>query len=410
MAVSEYKEEHDVEDGAIIPSISGSVDSTFGTMSHGPLASGDLITPCDTVVHNNEDREVLIKKPHKLPLIQRISFSVGHVLNDLCSAVWFTYLLVYMQNVRNFSPKYAGFALLIGQVVDGVATPFVGLESDRNSDSMNKYGKRKCWHLFGTICVLLSFPLIFTGCIGCEESHDYARLIYYSSFIVIFQIGWASVQISHLSLIPELTPHSNQRTELNAWRYAFTVISNITVYSITWAVFGLNGPTDHTSDDDVDRTGHHHNSSNSHEDIIPEAFKSTLLMLTEAGLSSESSSGDNKRGGITPADGIHFRNIVLSVVAIGTVFSIIFHMVVREPVAPIDRVRNGHDGKKNRRISITSLDNSLPCNHLKWHQWFMVSQFYKVGLLYMGTRLCINLTQAYVPFYLTYSLRLERVS
>ena len=86
----------------------------------------------------------------KLPLSQRLAFSVGHVLNDLCSAVWFTYLLVYMQQVRQFSAALAGIALLVGQVADGIATPFVGIESDRETSWwLCRYGKRKTWHLLG---------------------------------------------------------------------------------------------------------------------------------------------------------------------------------------------------------------------------------------------------------------------
>ncbi len=46
----------------------------------------------------------------------------------------------------------------------------------------------------------------------------WAQFIYYSPFVVIFQIGWAATQISHLSLIPELTTNNGERVELNAIR------------------------------------------------------------------------------------------------------------------------------------------------------------------------------------------------
>ena len=56
----------------------------------------------------------------------------------------------------------AGYLLLIGQLTDGLATPFVGIESDRVGLLGRLYGKRKSWHLFGTVCVVLSFIFIFT--------------------------------------------------------------------------------------------------------------------------------------------------------------------------------------------------------------------------------------------------------
>jgi Na+/melibiose symporter-like transporter len=68
------------------------------------------------------------------------------------------------------------------------------------------------------VCVIVSFPFIFMRCPGCETADDWAQFIYYAPLIVIFQFGWAATQISHLSLIPELTPHENERVGLNALR------------------------------------------------------------------------------------------------------------------------------------------------------------------------------------------------
>ena len=66
-----------------------------------------------------------------------------------------------------------------------------------------KYGKRKSLHLVGSVCVFLSFPFVFLPSpTGLSPS---TQLFYYSVFIVVFQFGWASVQISHLALITDLT-------------------------------------------------------------------------------------------------------------------------------------------------------------------------------------------------------------
>ena len=60
-----------------------------------------------------------------------------------------------------------------------------------------KYGQKKSWHLVGLVCVLASFPFIFMPCISCSTSDGWAQLIYYSAFAVIFQFGWASMQVGH---------------------------------------------------------------------------------------------------------------------------------------------------------------------------------------------------------------------
>ena len=43
-------------------------------------------------------------------------------------------------------------------------------------------------------------------------------MVYYAPFIVLFQFGWASTQISHLALIPELTSCVEEKMSLNAIR------------------------------------------------------------------------------------------------------------------------------------------------------------------------------------------------
>lgn len=50
---------------------------------------------------SDEDEDVLDLSPSteqsSLSLLQKLGYSVGHVMNDLCAAIWFTYLLVYME-------------------------------------------------------------------------------------------------------------------------------------------------------------------------------------------------------------------------------------------------------------------------------------------------------------------------
>lgn len=61
---------------------------------------------------SNEYTEVYRRIPWKLHL----AYGVGHVLNDVCASMWFTYLLVFFHLVLEFSNSEAGLVLLVGQV------------------------------------------------------------------------------------------------------------------------------------------------------------------------------------------------------------------------------------------------------------------------------------------------------
>eukprot|EP00794_Sanderia_malayensis_P010002 gene10002-11026_t len=147
---------------------------------------------------------------------RRWYYGVGHVLNDLCASMWFSHLLIFLQKVVNFDAFTAGLLLLVGQIVDGLGTPLVGIEAD--GTRRMQYGKRKVWHLCGCIAVTLTFPFIFNLCITCEDSPQWYVFVYYVPFIVIFQIGWACTQISHLSLIPALATDTADKVALTAIR------------------------------------------------------------------------------------------------------------------------------------------------------------------------------------------------
>ncbi|KAG8227818.1 hypothetical protein J437_LFUL010976 [Ladona fulva] len=229
----------------------------------------------------------------RLPLVLRASYGVGHVLNDVCASMWFTYLLVFFHLVLKFNSAFSGLVLLIGQVADAIATPFVGIESDRTDDFwLCRYGRRKTWHLL------------------------------------------------------ELTADEHERTELTAIRYSFTVISNILVYLITWAVLHV------TNENEDDQIG--------------------------------------------PKDIHKFQHIVFIGIAIGIISSIVFHVGVKED----NDSHMPQDVEVRRQLSINQRRGSL----MTAAKFFQEIQFYQVALLYMATRLFVNLTQVYIPLYLHESL------
>ncbi|XP_018098998.1 major facilitator superfamily domain-containing protein 12 isoform X1 [Xenopus laevis] len=294
-----------------------------------------------------------------LPLCQRLSFATGHFLNDLCASMWFTYFLVYFHSVLGFDSFYAGMLLLVGQIADGLCTPLVGYESDRHAGLL-AYGRRKSWHLVGTLSVVLSFPFIFNPCLGCTlNTPQWVGLIYFIPFIVIFQFGWAATQISHLSLIPDLAQNDHDKVELTAFRYAFTVMANITVYSVAWLLLHF-----HMGEDKPE------NMENLSKQDIP-----------------------------------IFRALALIMVGLGTLFSLFFHIGTKEKPESFHHLLKTEDPDSPRSFDDTRLSEP-PMPYMVWKRWLKEPSFYQVAVLYMCTRLIVNLSQTFIAVYLTNSLHL----
>ncbi|EDV21100.1 uncharacterized protein TRIADDRAFT_30948 [Trichoplax adhaerens] len=287
----------------------------------------------------------------KLDCRQRFSFGVGHVLNDLCASMWFSYLLVYMHSVIGFSHIHAGILMLIGQVADGICTPIIGYESDRTADKCY-YGRRKSWHLLGVCCVIVSYAFVFNKCFVCSAVTAWPLLIYYTPFVILFQFGWAATQISHLSLIPELTDDENERVGLNAIRYAFTVISNIYVYLVAFMLLRFHGGK----------------------------YRIPTLTISVG----------NKRLKVVYT---LFNYLVGSVLGIGLIAAIIFHVGTKE--------------KRQHEINCRTTQERY--KKKTWIDWLKSSLFYRVAVLYMCSRLIVNITQVYIPLYVIKTLHLHKM-
>lgn len=118
----------------------------------------------------------------------------------------------------------AGAMVMMGQVGDAIATPIVGLLSD-------KFGTKRSWHVFGSFLVLLTFPLIFAMCPFCDILPEWWKYFYFSVIILIFQFGWPVVQITHLAMIPELSRTQRDRSDLTGKLSLFSGIVFINIIS-----------------------------------------------------------------------------------------------------------------------------------------------------------------------------------
>ncbi|KAE9459863.1 hypothetical protein C3L33_08231, partial [Rhododendron williamsianum] len=200
-----------------------------------------------------------------------VFYGVGHMLNDITSACWFTYLLVFLTDI-GLSPRYtftpgfnldfvahnkegttagseqfegiitckviggdAAAVMLSGQIADGFTTIFAG-------ELIDRFGHFKIWHGAGSALVAVSFSSVFGGCIPCKilgSNSSTLRTIGYSTFAAIFNVGWAATQVSHMSMVNCITLNSTSRVVLASCRNAFTMVANLSLYGVAFVVFNV---------------------------------------------------------------------------------------------------------------------------------------------------------------------------
>lgn len=302
------------------------------------------------------DKKSLSFKTDGLSKITSSLYITGHVLNDLCAACWFNYLLYFLVNVSQVSNATAGTVMLLGQLADGIATPLVGLYSDKYD---TRIGKRKPWYIAGTILVPLTFFFIWQPCYPVDYVSGSAKIaveiIWYGTAAALFNVGWASIQISHMALLPTLTPSNEKRNFLIGWRTAFTYISNVAVLAMALALFN-----------------------------------------------------------VVDSPSLQFGILSISIIAIGTAINVLFILFINEPLlfeqsAMSIKLSNHEFTPANNTSNLDTVEiirdvnteDSYEIPELTWREWMAQPKLYFVGLIYMSARLANNALTSILPFYLT---------
>jgi len=108
----------------------------------------------------------------------------------------------------------------------------VGLVSDKVSC---KLGQRNTWYYIGSVLVAPAFLCIFYGfeffgSVGGENA-------WYIIFPAVFNVGWASVQISTMAIVNNLSYSQRKRDKMAVNRNGFTYLANIFVLTLALIVF-----------------------------------------------------------------------------------------------------------------------------------------------------------------------------
>ncbi|CEG45370.1 Predicted sugar transporter [Plasmopara halstedii] len=309
-----------------------------------------------------------------------LAYGVGHVLNDMCASTWFSYLLVFLLHAVGMSPVDSAIVMFCGQIADGLATPLVGVFSDKSSGlPWLGLGRRKLWLAIGSVLVILCFFFVFGACVPRWFSASPSRtvmLVYYSVAASIFNVGWATVQVSHMALVPELSNDDNVRCILNSTRYAFTILSNVMVFCAFLVLLKFVEPFGE-----------------------PDAEKFTLLAylsLIIGGMSTVAflAGTPEKMKGF--AKEINASDILAT------------SPVVADLEGQGPNTYNSEESIYAQNMEVVKSD--MPYDHMTWRCWFKVGMFYQVGLVYMCTRLVVNITQVFISFYLIVTLQMSAMS
>ena len=98
---------------------------------------------------------------------------------------------------------------------------------------MINLGQRKPWYIAGFVLVILAFLPTFQN-FNDFSDNDHLETVYYIVFPSLFNIGWAALQISHMSLVPALSCSRKRRVHFGSFRINLTISETVSHSSPTW--------------------------------------------------------------------------------------------------------------------------------------------------------------------------------
>jgi GPH family glycoside/pentoside/hexuronide:cation symporter len=162
----------------------------------------------------------------KLYLTTKLSYAAGDMGTAITANILVFYLLPFLTNVAGLSPAMAGSVLMVGKISDAINDPIVGVLSDR---TRTVWGRRLPWMLLGAIPFGLFFLLqwVVPHFSGNETLNTWLLFGYYVLIGIVFNIAYTAVNLPYTALTPELTQDYNERTNLNSFRFSFSIGSSI---------------------------------------------------------------------------------------------------------------------------------------------------------------------------------------
>ena len=321
----------------------------------------------NSVDDSNKDskKEKIKVKGDDLKPVNIFSYSIGHFLNDICASCWFNFLLYYLKSIMNYSATDSGLIMLVGQFADGLATPIIGVLSDKTE---SKFGKRTPWYVGGTIVSVICFTLIFQGdyVLPKDISHS-VKIIYYCINCAVFNFGWAAVQVSHMSLLPGLSLSKKKQDKMTRLRTGFTFGAQLLSLLLSLLFFAV---------------------------IDDKVLQYSILTLTCVGL--------------------------------GLLCSIVFLIYCKEALLS-KNIKLYYDVIKdsiNKRVDLNNPnsqelyessyeDDQVADKKLEkiidWKYWIKKYDFWAYMLVYMFVRLAINCSNSMIPFYCKHIFRWRNV-
>ncbi|MDJ0796917.1 MAG: MFS transporter [Calothrix sp. MO_167.B12] len=170
-------------------------------------------------------------KSKKLNFTTKLAYGAGDLGPAITGNISIFFTLVFLTNVAGISAGLAGSVLLIGKIWDAVNDPIVGVLTDKTK---SRWGRRLPWMFYGAVPFGIFFFLLWIVPPNLKAG---GLFWYYVAIGTISQVFYTVVNLPYTAMTPELTQDYDERTQLNSFRFAFSIGGSILSLILAKVIF-----------------------------------------------------------------------------------------------------------------------------------------------------------------------------
>lgn len=162
-----------------------------------------------------------------------IAYSLPSAPTSMLGMMLVVYLAPFYASEMGLELAAVGGIFFLARMFDAISDPLIGNLSDQ---TRSRLGKRKPWIVIGTPFLMVSTYFFFQPPAG-------VTLTYLAIVAIVFYLSITVVQIPYLSWGAELSRDYNERTRINGFREAGTMIGVLLVAAIPLVILRGTEPT-----------------------------------------------------------------------------------------------------------------------------------------------------------------------
>lgn len=158
--------------------------------------------------------------PPSLSVGRKLAYGVGDIGPALVATLQGFFLNAFLLDVAGLPPQWAAAIFLIVKIWDSVNDPIIGWLSDHTH---TRWGRRRPWLLFGAIPFGIAWYLQWQ----VPDLSTAGLFWYYLVVALLLDTGITAVNVPYTALTPEIAPDYNERTNLNTYRFSFSILGGM---------------------------------------------------------------------------------------------------------------------------------------------------------------------------------------